>query len=458
MNENPLGYEPIGALLKKFAIPSIIAMLVSALYNIVDQIFIGQGVGVLGNAATNVAFPLTTICTAIALLLGIGGATKFSLELGAGQNKKAEKAAGNAISLMLICGITFMTIVLFFLEKLLLFFGATPDVFPYAVTYTSITAFGLPLAIISTGFSALIRADGSPKYSMFCMICGAIINTILDPLFIFGFDMGVKGAAIATITGQAVSAFMALNYARHFHHVTLDKNSFMIEGKTAKKICSLGASNCFNQLAMTVVQIVMNNTLAYYGAMSIYGSDIPLACAGIVMKVNMVFMSFIIGISQGTQPIIGFNYGAKQYDRVMDTYKLAVKIATLISTVGFICFQLFPRQIISIFGNGSEEYFIFATRYFRIFLFMSFANGIQPVTSNFFTSIGKAIKGIFLSLTRQVIFLLPLFVILPMFMGIDGAMYAGPIADFAALVLAFVFVRKEMKILKHKQKLQQEMQ
>lgn len=458
MNEqqNPLGYEKIGKLLKGYAIPSIIAMLVSALYNIVDQIFIGQGVGVLGNAATNVAFPLTTICTAIALLLGVGGATKFSLELGAGRKERAQKAAGNAVSMMVISGVALAVIVLVTLKGLLLFFGATTDVLPYALTYTSITAFGLPMAILSTGLSSLIRADGSPKYSMSCMLAGAVINTILDPLFIFVFHMGVAGAALATVLGQIVSALMALNYIRHFHHIQLEKESFLLEGATVRKIASLGASNCFNQLAMTVVQIVMNNVLAYYGALSMYGSEIPLACAGIVMKVNMIFMAIIIGISQGTQPIIGFNYGAKNYDRVMDTYKLAVKAATLISIIGFLCFQCFPRQIISIFGDGSEAYYTFATRYFRIFLFMSFANGIQPVTANFFTSIGKAIKGVFLSLTRQVLFLLPLFVLLPIFMGIDGTMYAGPIADFVALVLAIIFVKKEMNLLQHKHKMQQQ--
>lgn len=218
-----------------------------------------------------------------------------------------------------------------------------------------------------------------------------------------------------------------------------------------KSIAALGAANCFNQLAMTIVQIVMNNTLKYYGGLSIYGAEIPLACAEIIAKVNMIFMSFIIGISQGTQPIIGFNYGAKNYRRVQDTYKLAVTIATVISVISFAVFQLFPRQIISVFGEGSEEYFIFSERYFHIFLFFTFLNGIQPVTSNFFTSIGKSIKGVFLSLTRQIIFLLPLLVALPMIMGIDGVMYAGPVADGAAFLLAVIFIVKEMRLLHAKQ-------
>ncbi len=449
--KNPLGYEKISKLLKKYAVPSIIAMLVSALYNIVDQIFIGQGVGVLGNAATNIAFPLSTICIALGLLFGIGGSTRFSLELGAAKEDHAAKAVGNAISLLALSGVILCVVVVIFLKPLLIFFGATSDILDYAMTYTRITAFGMPLLIFSNGLGSIIRADGSPKYSMFSMLAGAIINTILDPLFIFGFHMGIAGAAWATIIGQFISCLFSLYYIKNFQHIRLTKSDMHLDLSYVKSIAALGAANCFNQLAMTIVQIVMNNTLKYYGGLSIYGAEIPLACAGIIAKVNMIFMSFIIGISQGTQPIIGFNYGAKNYRRVQDTYKLAVTIATVISVISFAVFQLFPRPIISVFGEGSEEYFIFSERYFHIFLFFTFLNGIQPVTSNFFTSIGKSIKGVFLSLTRQIIFLLPLLVALPMIMGIDGVMYAGPVADGAAFLLAVIFIVKEMRLLHAKQ-------
>lgn len=449
--KNPLGYEKISKLLKKYAVPSIIAMLVSALYNIVDQIFIGQGVGVLGNAATNIAFPLSTICIALGLLFGIGGSTRFSLELGAAKEDHAAKAVGNAISLLALSGVILCVVVVICLKPLLIFFGATSDILDYAMTYTRITAFGMPLLIFSNGLGSIIRADGSPKYSMFSMLTGAIINTILDPLFIFGLHMGIAGAALATIIGQFISCLFSLHYIKNFQHIRLTKSDMRLDLSYVKSIAALGAANCFNQLAMTIVQIVMNNTLKYYGGLSIYGAEIPLACAGIIAKVNMIFMSFIIGISQGTQPIIGFNYGAKNYRRVQDTYKLAVTIATVISVISFAVFQLFPRQIISVFGEGSEEYFIFSERYFHIFLFFTFLNGIQPVTSNFFTSIGKSIKGVFLSLTRQIIFLLPLLVALPMIMGIDGVMYAGPVADGAAFLLAVIFIVKEMHLLHAKQ-------
>lgn len=283
---------------------------------------------------------------------------------------------------------------------------------------------------------------------MISMLAGAIVNTILDPLFIFVFNMGMTGAALATITGQIISFSISLRYMFHFKTIKLSRESFIVSAAHCKKIFILGASACFNQIAMTVVQIVMNNTLSHYGAQSIYGGDIPLACAGIITKVNMIFMSFVIGISQGTQPVIGFNYGAKKYARVRKTYLLALGAASALSLIAFACFQIFPRQIISIFGNGSDLYFKFSERYFRIYMFLTIVNGIQPVTSNFFNSIGKSQLGVFMSLTRQIIFLLPLIIIFPIFMGIDGVMYAGPIADAAAAIVCGYFTIRELKELK----------
>ena len=411
--DNPLGIEPIGRLLRRFAIPSIIAMLVSALYNIVDQIFIGQSVGMLGNAATNVAFPLSTICTALSLLFGLGAASNFNLEMGRGHREEAGRYAGNGILLLLSSGILMCVLVRVFLRPLMLLFGATPDVLDYSLTYTGITSLGFPFLILSTGGTSLIRADGSPKFSMFCMLSGAVVNTVLDALFVFGFEWGIAGAAWATVIGQVVSAAMVGYYFCRFKTVRLDRRCLRPSGRYALRITSLGATGCFNQLAMMVVQVVMNNSLTYYGSLSRYGREIPLACAGIIAKVSMIFFSLIIGLSQGLQPIVGYNYGAKQYHRVRETYLKSVVIGTLFGVAAFLCFQLFPRQIISAFGPGSEEYFQFAERYFRVFLFFTFFNAIQPISSNFFTSIGKAGQGIFLSLTRQILFLLPLLVLLP---------------------------------------------
>ena len=442
---NPLATERIEKLIAKFAIPAIISMLVSSLYNIVDQIFIGQGVGMLGNAATNIAFPISIICTATALLLGIGSASNFNLKSGAGESEEASKIVGTGLAMLVICGVIIAVVVLFFLDPLLQLFGVTPDVLPYAQDYTGITAFGIPFLILTTGGNHLIRADRSPTYSMACMLTGAIINTILDPLFIFGFHWGIKGAAWATIIGQIISGILVIVYFLRFRKLELSWSMLRPKGKYLRAIVSLGMASCINQIAMAIVQIVMNNTLRYYGAESMYGTDIPLACVGVISKVNMVFMAICIGISQGCQPIWGFNYGAGQYDRVKQTYKKAFQISLTIGIIFFLCFQLFPRQLVSIFGTGSEEYFRFAERYFRIYMLMTFINGIQPMSSGFFTSIGKAKLGIVVSLTRQIIFLLPLILIFPLFMGIDGVMYAGPIADGAAAVVAIGYSVRELK-------------
>lgn len=446
--QNPLGTAPVGGLIGKFAIPAIISMLVSALYNIVDQIFIGQGVGMLGNAATNVAFPVTTIATALALLLGIGGASNYNLEMGAGREKKASSIAGTALSTLVITGVILAVAVFLFLRPLLSLFGATTDVMPYAVDYLGITAVGLPFYALSIGGNHIVRADRSPTYSMTCVLTGAIINTILDPLFIFGFGWGIKGAAWATVIGQVVSGILVVIYFGKFRKMYLEMSMLKPSSECLKAIISLGMASCINQIAMAIVQIVLNNILRYYGGLSVYGSDIPIACVGVISKVNQVFMAICIGISQGCQPIWGFNYGAKKYDRVRLAYRYSMIACTAIATVFFLCFQLFPHQIVSIFGTGSDLYFQFAERYLKIFMFMTFANGIQPMSSGFFTSIGKAKLGIVMSLTRQVLFLLPLIVVFSLIMGIDGVMYAGPIVDAAALSLAILFARRELVAMK----------
>lgn len=295
------------------------------------------------------------------------------------------------------------------------------------------------------GGNHLIRADRSPAYSMTCMLTGAILNTILDPLFIFGFHLGIKGAAWATVIGQVVSGFLVILYFCRFRKLQMTKEMMKPKGRYLKMIASLGVASCINQISMAAVQITMNNTLRYYGAASVYGTDIPLACVGVISKVNMVFMAICIGISQGCQPIWGFNYGAGSYARVKETYYKAFRISLVIGILFFLCFQFFPRQLVGIFGTGSEEYFRFAERYFRIFMFLTFLNGIQPMSSGFFTSIGKAKLGIAVSLTRQVVFLLPLILIFPIFMGIDGVMYAGPIADGAAALVAIICAVREIR-------------
>lgn len=443
--DNPLGTEPIGALLRKFAIPSIVAMLVSALYNIVDQFFIGQSIGELGNAATNVAFPLSTSCTAISLLLGIGAASAFNLSMGRGEKDKALYYIGNAAVLLFGFGLVLCIGTEIFLEPLLVFFGSPDNVLGYAKEYVRIVALGFPFLILANGGAHLVRADGSPSYSMMCNLTGAIINTILDPILIFGFDMGMSGAALATIAGQIVSGLMVIRYLCNYKAGKFTKKHLLPKWNIAGYAMSLGMAQFFNQMAMMVVQIVMNNSLTYYGAQSVYGESIPLACAGIINKVSFLFFAVCIGIAQGMQPITSFNYGAKQFDRVKKAVTLSLKAGSVVCITAFILFQLFPRQIIGIFGDGSELYFSFAERYFHIYLFFTFINNVQPLSSTFFTSIGKPAKGAFLSLTRQIIFLLPLLIIFPSFLGIDGIMYAGPIADLMAAVIAAYMLGKELK-------------
>lgn len=422
--------------------------MVASLYNIVDQIFIGRGIGINGNAATNVAFPLTTICVSISLFLGLGGASIYSISLGQGNKKKAADMIGNTMVLAIAFSLIFSIVVRVFVKKFMIMFGSTQEVLQYAIDYTSITSIGFIPFVFSTVMSHIIRADGSPKYSMFSVLIGAAVNIILDPIFIFKFNMGISGAALATIIGQFISFFITLRYVFKFKNITFNRYSFNLYSENVLKIFSLGASGGINQFSMMIVQITMNNVLSYYGALSIYGGNIPLAVSGIIAKINMLIMAFIIGSGQGSQPIIGFNYGAKNYDRVIETYKLTVSITTIVALISFLIFQIFPRQVVSIFGDGSELYFQFAERYMRVYMALMIVNGIQPVSGTFFTSIGKAFKGAFIAMTRQLLFLLPLIIILPRIFGIDGIMYAGPIADGIALIVTIIFVSLEIKKIK----------
>ena len=442
---NPLGVQPVNRLLSQFAIPSIISMLVGSLYNIVDQFFIGQRVGELGNAATNIAFPLSTSCLALALLIGIGGSSAFNLAMGSGHEKRAVNIMGNAVVLLAGSGLVLSIITLLFLKPLLLFFGSPKAVLPYAMEYTKITAFGFPFLLLSTGGGHLIRADGRPRITMLCNLVGAVLNTILDALFVFGLNLGMSGAALATIIGQIVSGALAIWYLMHGKTVTIRRENLRVKWENVTRIASLGMAPCSNQVAMMVVQIIMNQSLKHYGSHSIYGENIPIACAGIIAKVNMIFMSFVIGLSQGLQPIASFNYGAGKKGRVKEAYIKAISIGAVLAVIAFFMFQFFPRQIISIFGDGSELYYQFAIRYFHVFLFFTFVNFMQPITSNFFTAIGKPKVGSFLALTRQILFLLPLILLFPLFLEIDGIMYAGPVADCLAAVVCFIMVYRELR-------------
>ena len=450
--ENILGKEKIGKLIRKFSIPCIISMLVNSLYNIVDQIFIGQDVGYLGNGATNVVFPLVMIGLAFSLMIGDGASAYLSLKLGEKKKKEAEQGVGNAILLCAIVSVVFCAITLVFLPQFLNLFGCTDNLKDYAMTYGRIIAIGLPFSIIGTTLNSIIRADGSPKYSMMSMVSGAVLNTILDAIFIFGLHKGVEGAAIATVISQIFTFILNVAYIKKFKSIKLTKESFKLKGSVCRKVSLLGVSSFITQMSFVFVMTAENNLLGKYGAESEYGSEIPITVLGIVMKISQILNSIIIGIAAGSQPILGYNYGAKKYDRVKQTLKIVLASSVVISTIAFILFQTIPDKLILIFGSGDENYIKFACLAFRTYLLLCIVNGVQIPSGIFFQAIGQSIKSAILSLSRQIVILIPAMFILSHMFGIIGVLYAGPVADALAFVLASIFLFREVKALKTTEK------
>ncbi len=438
INDNPLGSAPLIPLIVSYAIPAVISMLVGAAYNITDQIFIGHTVGMLGNAATNVAFPTVTLTTGISMLFGIGTAANFSINLGAGEEEEARRYVHTGIAGVIIAGLVTGLTVFILREQIVVLCGADRggNVFPYAVTYLSITALGLPFQMFTHTSSTIIRADGSPRYSMMCTVIGAIVNVGLDWLFMFPLGMGIKGAAAATALSQILSCVLAASYYPKFKAFSIDAKDLRVSLSHLKGNMEAGIPNFCNHMLMMCTNIVLNNMLATYGALSVYGPDIPLAISGIAQKTGMIMVSFAVGIAQGCQPVWGFNLGAKKYDRVKGTYWRAFTAAFAIGVIFFFAFQFFPRQIISIFGDGNELYFEFGERYLRVFMMFVFFQNIQPVSINYFSATGNHRQGLLVSLSRQGLFLIPLLIILPRFMGINGILAASPIADTLAFIMS----------------------
>ena len=443
--ENILGTEKIGKLIRKFSIPCIVSMLVNSLYNIVDQIFIGQGVGYLGNGATNIVFPLTMVALALSLMLGDGASAYLSLKLGEKKKDEATKGVGNGIALSCIIAIIFTVITLAFLPQLLNLFGCTDALRDYATSYGRIIAIGLPFMIIGTTLNSIIRADGSPKFAMTSMVTGAVLNIILDPILIFIFKMGVEGAAIATIFSQFVTFTLNVSYIRKFKSININKEMFKLKFNVSKKVTTLGISSFITEMSFVFVMAAENNLLGKYGAESKFGPEIPITVLGIVMKVSHILNSIMIGITVGAQPIFGYNYGARNFDRVKETLKLVLRTSVLISTIAFILFQAIPDKLISIFGSGDELYMEFACLTFRIYLLLCISYGIQIPAGIFFQAIGKSVKSAILSLSRQIAFLLPALIVLSSIFGIMGVLYAGPVADVIAFAIAVIFLIMEVK-------------
>ena len=459
--ENPLGTKPLGRLLFSLAVPTVVANIVNALYNIVDQIFIGQGVGTLGNAATSVAFPLTTICLALGLMLGLGAAAGFNLELGQanaaganaalrhGHEERAKLIVGSSVGAMVVAGVIILILVRIFLMPMLRVFGATDTILPYAAEYAGITSWGIPFFLFTMGTNPIVRADRSPRYSMVAIITGAVANIILDPVFIFVFNWGIAGAAWATVISQVMSALILGAYFPRFRSVRLELRDFIPRPQYVLHTCKLGINSLIFQSSTLLVQITMNNVLRLYGENTVYGSDIPIAVCGIVMKINVIFIALMIGLISGAQPICSYNYGAGRYSRVRHTVKLFTIWALIIGTFSWSLFQLFPDKIFLLFGKagGDELYFEYAERFMRTFLFFTFLNGVQICSATFFPAIGKPVRGAFLSFSKQILIFMPLVLILPEFYGLDGVMYAQPVTDLLAFIMAASFLAYEMHIM-----------
>ena len=446
--QSPFATEPIGRLIVKFAVPSVIALLVNSLYNIVDQIFIGWGVGYLGNGATNIVFPITIIALALSMMIGNGGAAYLSLKMGEGEVETAKKGVGNAVTLVTIVSILLAVIFLVWIDPILTLFGATDVLRPFALEYGFIIGAGLPFMMISAAINSMIRADGSPKYAMLSMVIGAIINVILDPVFIFVFQMGIKGAAIATIIGQVASFVVSVLYMPHFKSVQLNKLSFAPCAKVSVNIVIFGLSSFITQFAITIVMALTNNLLAKYGAQSVYGAEIPLTATGIVMKVNQIMIAILLGIATGTQPIIGYNYGAKSYHRVKKALEISLIASEIVSVAAFLIFQFAPMSVVSLFGSEEGLYNEFAVKAFRIFLMLCPLTGFQTIAAVYLQAVGKPVKSAILSLARQIIFFVPTALILPIFLGVEGVLWTGPVADGLAFLLSLAFLLYERNHLK----------
>ena len=336
--QNPLGEKPVGRLLIQYAIPSIVSTLLSSLYNIVDQIFIGQRIGYLGNAATTVAYPLTILCGALTLLMGTGASVLFNILNGKNKQDEAMHYAGTGIAVLIFEGIIVGLLVGIFTPAFVYLFGATQEVSPYAITYMRIIAIGIPFMMLTTGGTLLIRSDGSPRYALLISLAGVACNFVLDYLFLFPMNMGIAGAALATIIGQILSAVMVLSYLIHFKTAKFRRSHFTVSLSNLKQIVAIGAAASLNQAAMLVMNLVLNSSLRYYGGLSEYGSSEALAAAGIVTKTSFLFYATMIGCSIGGQPIMGFNYGAEKYDRVRKTYLLILTYALVAGIIETACF------------------------------------------------------------------------------------------------------------------------
>ena len=441
-NSNYLGTEKVGKLLQKFAIPCICSLIISCLYNIVDQIFVGNGVGYLGNAATGVIFPITVVGWGLSLFFGDGAAAALSVSLGRGETKDIHRSVGSAVLGSFLSGVVVIVIAYLWGEGLLRMIGATDANIQMAHEYGVIIFAMMPLAMTQNTLASIIRADGSPKYAMVAMLTGAVINIIGDPVAIFALDMGIKGAAWATILGQFVSFLICAAYLRHPKTFRVGAGSFRPSMALLKPVIALGTSSLLTQLSIVIITVVNNVLLVKYGARSAYGADIPLAAFVVIMKLFQIVLNIAIGIAAGAQPIVGYNYGAKTYGRVRELLKLMIQWTAIVGLICIVLFEAVPGVFIRMFGSASDPvYFHFAVLCLRIYLSLILVTCVQKVCAIFLQSIGKAKAAAPLSVLRDVL-LIVFSLLIPVFMGVTGIFWAAPAADVLAIfVTAAVMVR-----------------
>ncbi|MDE5908028.1 MAG: MATE family efflux transporter [Lachnospiraceae bacterium] len=448
-NSNYLGTEKVGNLLRRFAIPCIFSLIISCLYNIVDQIFVGNGVGYLGNAATGVIFPITVVGWGLSLFFGDGAAAALSVSLGRGETKDIHRSVGSAIMGSFLSGVVVIVIAYLWGDGLLRLIGATDANIQMAHDYGAIIFIMMPLAMTQNTLASIIRADGSPKYAMMAMLTGAVINIIGDPVAIFALDMGIKGAAWATIIGQFVSFLICAAYLRNSKTFRVSAGSFKPSIMLLKPVMALGTSSLLTQLSIVVITVVNNILLVKYGARSAYGADIPLAAFVVIMKLFQIVLNVAIGIAAGAQPIVGYNYGAKNYDRVRELLKLMIKWTVIVGLVCTIAFEAIPGVFIRMFGSADDPvYFDFAVLCLRIYLSLILVTCVQKVCAIFLQSIGKAKAAAPLSVLRDVL-LIVFSLLIPIAMGVTGIFWAAPLADIMAILVTVTVMVRIWKELAH---------
>lgn len=442
-NSQFLGKEKISKLMLKFSIPCVLSLLVSALYNIVDQIFIGNSeLSALGNAATGVVFPIFIIAQAFAWCFGDGCAAYLNICQGKRDTKNATQAIGTGIVVTLISSLVLMGFFYPFKTQLLTLFGASENSIGYAIEYFNIILAFFPIYMLSNMMNAVVRADGSPAWSMASMVAGALTNIILDPVFIFGTKWGMFGAALATVIGQTVSFVITLVYFFRTKTFKLTLKSFVPNFKAFSGALQLGASSFITQMTIVIISLVCNILLAKYGAMSQYGVDIPIAIIGIESKVFTVVINLVVGIVLGCQPIISYNMGAKNYDRVKELYKKILLCTVVIGLASTALFEFAPRAVVGMFGTPTnipnpEDYWVFGEKCFRIFLCLVTFTCIIKMTSIFFQAVGKPIRAVVASMIRDIVCFIPLIIVYPaIFGGVEAILYAAPSADFLAMIVA----------------------